>query len=55
MIVTSNPYEVSETDFENCKKIEGLIIDKGLTDKVSRDFEKSVMCISKTRYRDLFV
>ena len=49
-----NSYEVSETDFENCKKIEQLIIDKGLTAKVSRDFESSVTCISKTRYPDLF-
>jgi hypothetical protein len=48
-------YEVSETDFQNCRKLEQLIKDKGLTDKVNRDFENNVTCISKTRYWDLFV
>ena len=48
-------YEVSETDFENCKNLEQLITDKGLTDKVSRDSENSVTYISRTRYWDLFV
>lgn len=47
-------YEVSEIDFQNCRKLEQLIIDKGLTDKVSRDFENNVTCISKNRYWDLF-
>lgn len=48
-------YEVSDMDFENCKKLEKLITDQGLADKVSRDFENNVTCISRTRYWDLFV
>ncbi|MEJ1241051.1 hypothetical protein WBG78_23085 [Chryseolinea sp. T2] len=50
-----NLYEVSETDFENCKRLEEVITNKGLTDKVSRDCESSVTCISRKRYPDLFV
>jgi len=49
-----DPYEVHETDFENCKKVEQFITDQGLAYKVSRDFERSVTCISKARYPDLF-
>jgi hypothetical protein len=49
-----DPYEVSETDFETCKKLEQLITDSGLTDKVSRALEDEVTCISKTRYKNLF-
>ena len=47
-------YEVSETDFQTCKKLEALIIDLELTGKVSKALEDSVTCISKTRYGDLF-
>ncbi len=47
-------YEVTETDFENCKKLEQLITKLGLTDKVSRVLEDSVTCISKKKYSELF-
>lgn len=47
-------YEVTETDFENCKKLEQIITKVGLIDKVSRVLEDSVTCISKKKYRDLF-
>ncbi|MGC3946402.1 MAG: hypothetical protein QM762_18090 [Chryseolinea sp.] len=50
-----NLYEVSEVDFENCKKLEELIAKEGLADKVSRDCENSVTCISRARYQELFV
>jgi hypothetical protein len=49
-----NPYEVGETDFDACKKLELLVMDSELTGKVSRALEDAVTCISKTRYRDLF-
>jgi hypothetical protein len=47
-------YEVSEIDFENCKRLEQIIMDKRLTDKVSRKFEDSITCISKSKYSELF-
>lgn len=46
-------YEVTETDFENCKKLERLILEKNLVANVSRDVERDVSCISMTKYRDL--
>lgn len=47
-------YEVTEIDFENCKRLEQLVTDKNLTDSVSRDFEDRVTFISRTWYQDLF-
>jgi len=47
-------YEVTETDFENCKKLEQLIVDNNLTGMISRDLENNVTCISKARYAGLF-
>lgn len=47
-------YEVSETDFANCKKVEKIIHSKGLADRVSRSDESSVTCISRKWYPHLF-
>jgi hypothetical protein len=47
-------YEVSDGDFENCKKVEQLITSQGLVDKVSRSCEELVTCISKKMYGQLF-
>lgn len=48
-----NLYEVSELDFQNCRMIEQIISQKQLVDRVSRDCENSVTCISKRRYPTL--
>lgn len=48
-----NLYEVSELDFENCRMLEQIISKKQLIDKVSRDRESSVTCISRRRYLNL--
>jgi hypothetical protein len=50
---TEAPYEVSETDFENCMKAEATIEKTGLAAKVSRHLEKLTTCISKERYAGL--
>ena len=47
-------YEVSETDFVNCRKFEQVIRSKELADRVSRSVESSVCCISRKRYPHLF-
>lgn len=48
-----DPYEVTEAEFIRCKKLEALVEEKNLTGKVSRDAERIVTCISKTRYKEL--
>jgi hypothetical protein len=49
-----DPYEVSENDFQNCKKIEEVITLRGLANDVDRTCEASVTCISRRWYPDLF-
>ena len=47
-------YEVSETDFVNCRAFEEIVRSKGLADRVSRSVESSVCCISRRYYAHLF-
>jgi hypothetical protein len=51
---TAKPYQVTEADFNNCRKFEALIELKELTPKVSTKFESLSTCISRSSYPELF-
>lgn len=49
-----NPYEVSQKDYEYCKKIESLFNRYNLHVYLNLDIENQVNCISKKNYPELF-
>jgi hypothetical protein len=50
---SKNDYEVSEEDYENCLQLETLIDRYNLTQKVNRDIESNIGCITKSKYPEL--
>jgi len=47
---SDKPYEVSNIDFENCLHIESIILTNDLVQKVNRDIESNIGCITKSKY-----
>jgi hypothetical protein len=49
-----NLYEVSQGDYESCRKIESLFDKFSLYRHLDSDIEKQINCISKNNYPELF-
>lgn len=49
-----NLYEVSQKDYESCKKIESLFDKYDLHKYINLDIENQINCISKKNYPELF-
>lgn len=49
-----NPYEVSEEDFQICKKIEKHLHKLGLHNQIDHRIEESLSCISQAKYPELY-
>lgn len=49
-----NNYEVSEIDFENCLRIENIILNKNLGNYISSEYQNYATNISKRIYPELF-
>jgi hypothetical protein len=47
-------YEVCEKDYENCLKIETIITNQNLIQKVNRDIESNIGCITERKYPELY-
>ncbi len=50
----TNRYEITETDFNNCLKLESIIEKNDLGKNVSSDYENWITCISRKVYPELF-
>lgn len=46
-------YEVCENDYLNCLKLETIISKQNLTEKVNREIESNIGCITKSKYPEL--
>lgn len=49
-----NLYEVSQKDYESCKKIEAFFDKYDLHKNINLDIENQINCISKKNYPELF-
>ena len=50
---SSKAYEVSESDYKNCLHFEKIIAKENLLQKVNRDIESNIGCITKMKYPEL--
>ena len=49
-----NPYEISEVDFDICLQLEKNFTELGWQNLIDRKIEQSILCISKSKYPELF-